>query len=935
MYSLKKRFTSLVSVLTLSAISIVVPGNSQMVNAEETKEKDSWTFGLYLCGSDLESFGGKATDDIMEILNAKVDKKKAEDVNIIIETGGAMEWHYKEKYGEKLLNDGLSESEVDRIIPSEIDEKTISQYRVNYFHEYETDEGETKTVPALEFIKDVGTYSEAWFVTPEDENDGDYAALEDDKYNYVSMGDYITFSEFLEDINENHPADHMAIDIWNHGSGIEGGVCFDEVTEYDSLSLDELRNSFGANVSENTRYDLIGLDACLMSGYELWAEFSKYAKYGVGSILLEPADGWYYTPFVEEMVEKSDDKKYTGKELSKGIVKAFDDYYLEDEEEDTTLCSFDLDKLKESVPIFDYISSALLRTYSDKEGVKKVNELAQSNMIAGAQNLLDMENFFNKLGEYAQEREADFYDAGSMFEDVCIGGSYSRIALYMEDFLKSIEDSKVAISRNYMGDEYGDMSIFFPQIGVDTDYYFFDIEEYPDYSVSKSYAAYTLFMSELNEIKLSNCIYDSDVQFDLMNNKILFNIPEMDGPTIYDAIVDKYVEVDGKYYLANVASPYLKATNQYAANTVDSHFSINGKPLYSSIDEFEDDDNEKCVSATFPVLVNGVDARLGVYNNTDDKSFQISYVFSLDGSLDLEYLKPGDEIEFYYNVHKELSANTGADEGEQEPVVIKLKESDFSYNSHDGIEEKCVKLPLEFVKDGSSNVKYVIKAFHSYFDYETEEELCEIINRGLAETFLVDYNKLCDYANDKISVEKNEYEVTGENIEPTILFDGKKDKFKLGTDYEVEYINNLGIGKATAVVKGIGDCAFVPEKRVDFNIVKYKNKDGKVVYVTQIIEKPERASVKSLKNTKNKACKVKWKKIKNADGYELCIARNKKFTKDKKVKTIKKAGKTTYTFKKLKKNKRYFVRVRAYVTGKDGKKYFGKWSVVKKVKIKK
>ena len=245
----------------------------------------------------------------MEILNAKVDKKKAEDVNIIIETGGAMEWHYKEKYGEKLLNDGLSESEVDRIIPSEIDEKTISQYRVNYFHEYETDEGETKTVPALEFIKDVGKYSEAWFVTPEDENDGDYAALEDDKYNYFSMGDYITFSEFLEDINENYPADHMAIDIWNHGSGIEGGVCFDEVTGDDSLSLDELRNSFGANVSENTRYDLIGLDACLMSGYELWAEFSKYAKYGVGSILLEPADGWYYTPFVEEMVEKSDDKK--------------------------------------------------------------------------------------------------------------------------------------------------------------------------------------------------------------------------------------------------------------------------------------------------------------------------------------------------------------------------------------------------------------------------------------------------------------------------------------------------------------------------------------------------------------------------------------------------------------------------------------------------
>lgn len=45
--------------------------------------------------------------------------------------------------------------------------------------------------------------------------------------------------------------------------------------------------------------------------------------------------------------------------------------------------------------------------------------------------------------------------------------------------------------------------------------------------------------------------------------------------------------------------------------------------------------------------------------------------------------------------------------------------------------------------------------------------------------------------------------------------------------------------------------------------------------------------------------------------------------------------KTIYSFKKLKKNKYYYVRVRAYVYNSNHKKVYGSWSAVKKVKIKK
>ena len=88
----------------------------------------------------------------------------------------------------------------------------------------------------------------------------------------------------------------------------------------------------------------------------------------------------------------------------------------------------------------------------------------------------------------------------------------------------------------------------------------------------------------------------------------------------------------------------------------------------------------------------------------------------------------------------------------------------------------------------------------------------------------------------------------------------------------------------------------------------------------------------SKKVKKSKTCKVtlSWKKVTGAKGYQLQYALNKKFKKKKSVQT----KKTKYTIKKLKKKKTYYIRVRAYkMNGR--KKVYGKWSTVKKVKIKK
>ena len=84
------------------------------------------------------------------------------------------------------------------------------------------------------------------------------------------------------------------------------------------------------------------------------------------------------------------------------------------------------------------------------------------------------------------------------------------------------------------------------------------------------------------------------------------------------------------------------------------------------------------------------------------------------------------------------------------------------------------------------------------------------------------------------------------------------------------------------------------------------------------------------KNKKGRKLVVRWNTVKGAKGYQLQYALNKKFKRKKSIQT----KKTKYTIKKLKKKKTYYIRVRAYkMNGK--KKVYGKWSTVKKVKIKK
>ena len=100
----------------------------------------------------------------------------------------------------------------------------------------------------------------------------------------------------------------------------------------------------------------------------------------------------------------------------------------------------------------------------------------------------------------------------------------------------------------------------------------------------------------------------------------------------------------------------------------------------------------------------------------------------------------------------------------------------------------------------------------------------------------------------------------------------------------------------------------------------------------KMVAKPKSAKFKKVKAAK-KAISVEWKKVSGIKGYQIQVATDKKFKKNKKTVIIKKQKTTKTTVKKLKAKKKYYVRIRTYKTV-NGKKVYSSWSNVKSVKTK-
>ncbi len=150
---------------------------------------------------------------------------------------------------------------------------------------------------------------------------------------------------------------------------------------------------------------------------------------------------------------------------------------------------------------------------------------------------------------------------------------------------------------------------------------------------------------------------------------------------------------------------------------------------------------------------------------------------------------------------------------------------------------------------------------------------------------------------------------TGKAICPSL-------KVKLGSktlcnkkDYTITFKNNKAIGKATVTIKGIGN--YKDSRTYSFTI------------------KPKKVTLSSV-TAQKKAVKVNWKKSSSITGYQIQYSTNKNFKNASSVR-IKSSKTTSYTIKKLKTKKTYYIRIQSYKTV-NGKNYYSSWSAVKSKK---
>lgn len=122
-----------------------------------------------------------------------------------------------------------------------------------------------------------------------------------------------------------------------------------------------------------------------------------------------------------------------------------------------------------------------------------------------------------------------------------------------------------------------------------------------------------------------------------------------------------------------------------------------------------------------------------------------------------------------------------------------------------------------------------------------------------------------------------------------------------------------------------------------FKIRAYTTIDNKQYFgdyssVLKTATKPSATKLKTL-TTKNKKITVKWSKVSGTNGYEIYMSTNKNKGYSK-IKNITKSSILSYTTGKLKKNKTYYFKIRAYKTV-DGKKIYSSYSNIKQIKANK
>jgi hypothetical protein len=177
------------------------------------------------------------------------------------------------------------------------------------------------------------TDTRRYYVTQDNDLDTVHSQVVQD-IGEANMADGQSIVDFVQWSAQNYPADKYVLILSDHGMGWPGGWS-DPSPKGSDLSKAPMVSRLGNNiylmeldealrrsqeVAGIDRFEIIGMDACLMAQLETMAAIQPHAHFAVASEETEPSLGWAYAAFLGDLVANPD---MDGASLSRSIVQSY------------------------------------------------------------------------------------------------------------------------------------------------------------------------------------------------------------------------------------------------------------------------------------------------------------------------------------------------------------------------------------------------------------------------------------------------------------------------------------------------------------------------------------------------------------------------------------------------------------------------------------
>lgn len=176
----------------------------------------------------------------------------------------------------------------------------------------------------------------------------------------IDMGDPDVLRSFVQWAQQNYPAQHYLLDIWNHGAGWRNrslaaakGVSFDD-TSGTFITTPQLPSAL-----QGLALDIIAFDASLMGMAEIAYEIRSLAPIMVASEESPPGEGYPYHRVLQPLI---DSPSLTPSQLASSIVNETVDYLTNRYK--ATESAIDLSKMAPVASAADQLADALQANYS-------------------------------------------------------------------------------------------------------------------------------------------------------------------------------------------------------------------------------------------------------------------------------------------------------------------------------------------------------------------------------------------------------------------------------------------------------------------------------------------------------------------------------------------------------------------------------------------